>query len=387
MEIRASSISKFFLSCFGLLFLLLSNVSYAVVIGPNTIINVPTTYSNTTVDLSNGNFIVREMATLTIENCTIIGTISPTNQNLISVELGGLTLTNNNVSITANNISPTPKTEASFYVIRLGRATATITDNTFTIDQQFSAGLLTSSLILPVNNVTISNNKFQNFHGVLYLLRSNNTTIDNNFFKLNSSGHIVVVGNDARIANNAIYFSGLNQLGDAVNLVNADNVTVSKNVIFTPTSEGISMISSNNVIVDGNTVTGGITYGIRIFGVAELKNVNNNLARIVAKLGHKAMKYQTTTNVTISNNFLGQNRYGFAAVDADTLTVTGNFFTQRFDTAAARQFWTDNTNLLKNVTSLTWTDNVYKEAFTQVNGGDNSDTQFVTFPQTGGVVL
>lgn len=364
----------------------MNHAAYAVVIGPDTIINVPTTYSNTTVDLTNGNFIVREGATLTIENSTVFGTISPANPNLISVERGGLNLTNNNVSVSTSSVIPTPKTEASFFAIRLGRATATITGNTFTIDNQFSAGLLTSSVILPAKDITIVNNQFQNFHGVLYLLRSNNTIVDGNLFKMNSAGHIAIVGSNAKITNNSIYFSGLNQLGDAIDLVNAENVTIAKNLIFTPTSEGISMISSHNVLVDSNTVTGGITYGIRVFSVSELSKLDNTIARIVAKLGRR-MKHQATMDLTVSNNYLGQNRYGFAAVDVNNLTVTGNFFTQKFEDAATRQFWTDNTNLLVNVTSLTWANNIYKEAFTQVNGGDNSNTEFVTFPATGGVVL
>lgn len=386
METKINIISKLFYSCVGLILLIMNHAAYAVVIGPDTIINVPTTYSNTTVDLTNGNFIVREGATLTIENSTVFGTISPANPNLISVERGGLNLTNNNVSVSTSSVIPTPKTEASFFAIRLGRATATITGNTFTIDNQFSAGLLTSSVILPAKDITIVNNQFQNFHGVLYLLRSNNTIVDGNLFKMNSAGHIAIVGSNAKITNNSIYFSGLNQLGDAIDLVNAENVTIAKNLIFTPTSEGISMISSHNVLVDSNTVTGGITYGIRVFSVSELSKLDNTIARIVAKLGRR-MKHQATMDLTVSNNYLGQNRYGFAAVDVNNLTVTGNFFTQKFEDAATRQFWTDNTNLLVNVTSLTWANNIYKEAFTQVNGGDNSNTEFVTFPATGGVVL
>lgn len=388
MEKKISFIATLFYSCIGICLLFLSNVAYAVVIGPNTIISVPTTYSNTTVDLSNGNFIVRNGALLTLENCSVIGTVSPTNTNLISVELGSLNLTNNNFAITALLIEPTPKTEASFYAIRLGRASANLTGNHFFVDKQFSVGFLTTSITLPVKNVVIADNKFENWHGVLYLLRSNNTSVDNNLFKLNSSGHIVIVGSDVRITNNSIYFSGLNQLGDAIDLVNTINATVAKNVIFTPTSEGIAMISSENVVLDANTITGGITYGIRIFGVAELRKEKNIISRVVARLAEKRMmKYQTSHKITLSDNFLGQNRYGFAAVDADDVTVTGNFFTQRFDNAASRKFWTNNENLLINVTGLSWLNNTYKEAFTQVNGGDNSNTEFVVFPATGGVVL
>ena len=43
---------------------------------------------------------------------------------------------------------------------------------------------------------------------------------------------------------------------------------------------------------------------------------------------------------------------------------------------------------MKNLTNFEWKNNLYKEAFTQVNGGDNSKSlQFVTFPKFGGVDL
>jgi hypothetical protein len=63
-------------------------------------------------------------------------------------------------------------------------------------------------------------------------------------------------------------------------------------------------------------------------------------------------------------------------------------FIQRFTDTSLRQFWTNNDNILPNVNSLTWVDNLYKEAFTQVNGGDNtSSLTFVTFPAHGGVYI
>lgn len=387
MEAKKNIFSKLFYSCIGLMFLLINQVAFAVVITPNTIINVPTTYSNTTVDLSNGNFIVKDGASLTIENSTIIGTISPTNTNLISVERGTLNLIHNEVTITASMINPTPKIDASFYVVRLSRAAANIVGNTFSVDKQFSVGFLTTSVIQPAKNITISNNEFQGFHGVIYLLNSNNTVVDSNSFKLNSSGQIVIVGSNSHITSNSIYFSGLTQLGDAIDLVNAEGVVVAKNLIFTPTSVGISITLSHDVTVDGNTVMGGITYGIAMFSNSALKDPNNFAAKILAKLDKRTKILQATSDITIRNNFLGQNRYGIAATDVDRLAVVNNYFTQRFNDAAARKFWTDNSVLLQNVTSLTWTNNVYTEAFTQVNGGDNSMVKFVPFPATGGVVL
>jgi parallel beta-helix repeat protein len=388
MLFKNSYIQTLFHYFIGLFLFLLSYSAYAIVIGPNTIITSPTTYSNTTLDMSHGNFIVQNSALLTIENCTITGTVSPTNPYLFSVALGSLNLINNHISITATDIVQDPRIEASYYAIRVGRAAGTFTGNSFIVDKQLKLGLFTSNAILPVRDFTFTNNTFQNFHGVIYLLNSSNTIIDNNVLRLNSSGNIVIVGNKSKITNNTIYFPGLNEVGDGIDLVGAEDVTITRNNIFTPTSMGIAIVLSRNVTLDSNIVTGGITYGIEIYSNSDLKNPNNFASKILARLNKKLLPTATTENITITNNALGLNRYGIYATDVNNLTIINNYFTQRFDNdAAARKFWTDNNILLVNVTNLTWTNNIYKEAFTQVNGGDNSMTQFVPFPASGGVVL
>lgn len=387
MERKRNFISKWVFQWIGLLILFWGGSVYADVIGPNTIISTSTTYSNTTLDMSHGNFIVRNGAMLTIENCTINGTISPENPILISVELGSIKLINNQVAITSTGISPNPKLEANYYAIKLGRASGQISGNAFIVDKQFTVGLLTTSSILPARNLIITGNSFQNFHGVLYLLNSSNTIIDNNILRLNSSGNIVVVGNKSKITNNYIYFSGLNQLGDGIDLVGAEEVTIAKNSIFTPTSVGIAVVLSRHIVLDGNVITGGITYGINLYSNTDLSDPNIFAGKILAKLNRKLILRSATEDITIRNNALGQNRYGIAATDVQNLAVVNNYFTQRFDDAASRKFWTDNNILLKNVTGLVWDNNLYKEAFTQVNGGDNSMTQIVPFPASGGVVL
>lgn len=361
---------------------------YAEVILPNTIISTPTTYSNTTLDMSHGNFIVKNGATLTIENSTIDGTLSGVNPSLISVELGELKLIKNQVNITAPTVSQNPKGEASFYAIRMGRSTLTLRGNTFVTDQPYTVGLLSTSVILPTKNISIINNSFEKFHGVLYLLNAHTATIDNNSFKLNSSGQIVLVGENAAITNNSLYFPGTDQLGDAIDVIASKNVNVIKNQIFTPTSIGIAITLSHDVLLDNNVITGGITYAINILSYSALKIKNNFSAKIIEKLDKSVFhNLSSTSDITIRNNYLGQNRYGLTAVDVQNLIVENNFFTQRFEDAEKRKFWTNNDILLKNIIGLTWVNNYYKEAFTQVNGGDNSMTQFVPFPVSGGVVL
>jgi hypothetical protein len=97
---------------------------------------------------------------------------------------------------------------------------------------------------------------------------------------------------------------------------------------------------------------------------------------------------QRNTNITVTNNYLSQNRYGFAAQGVDSLFVANNFFIQAFDNSQDRIFWTNNANLIVDVTSLTWTNNFYKEAYSQDVPGDNSKSNaLVVFPTTGGVLL
>jgi len=196
------------------------------------------------------------------------------------------------------------------------------------------------------------------------------------------------VGRKSKIANNAIYFSGRNALGNAIDIIDSDDIDISNNIIFTPTSESIAIVLSDHVTIDGNTITGGVTYAINMISNSVFLHKPSNLANLLAWLKKHGPKHANTSNIKITNNFMSQNRYGIAANNVDHLTVTDNYFSQRFEDASSRMFWTDNHNLLRNVTALTWANNYYKEAFTQVNSGDNSLTDnIVPYPATGGVVL
>lgn len=387
MDIKRKNMIQMFYTCVAFILLVINQVAYAVVIGPNTVISSPTTFSNTTVDLSNGSFIITNNATLTIENSSIIGTLSSSNPILFNIATGKLVLTNNTAQITASGITPHPETQSLFYVIQLAQGTTDLTGNKFSIDKQFSAGFLITTINLPTKNIHVANNMFQNFHGVLYLLNTAGANIDGNYFKLNSYGNLVLVGNNATINNNRFAFSGVSELGNGMDILDSDTVTITNNVLFTPTCHGIYILRGQNIVVDSNNVTGGKTYGINVLASVLVTGKNDYALKIVNKAGRKVLKHASSSNITISNNLLGQNRYGLAATDVNVLMVTDNFFSQRFDDADARKFWTDNAVLLQNVTGLTWTNNIYKEAFTQVNGGDNSNTEFVVFPATGGVVL
>src|SRR5438093_627115 len=85
------------------LLLVTCQISYAatVVIGPNTVISSPQVYSNVTLKMTNGSFVIKNKATLKIENCVIDGHISKNNPTLFTLEDGNLTLKNSTANIKA----------------------------------------------------------------------------------------------------------------------------------------------------------------------------------------------------------------------------------------------------------------------------------------------
>lgn len=362
--------------------LLITNISYALIIGPDTIISSDTIYNSMPLDFSAGNIIIKNNAKLTINNCNIVGNIGPANPTLIQIQSGKLEMNNDDVKLSAVGIIPHPQDQSLEYFIRLNIGSVSLNNNSFWIDQQFSAGLFLSEIALPHNDFVFSHNTFTNFHCVLYLLNVNNANINHNIFKLNSYGHIVLTGTNSNIDHNFIYFSGLNQVGNAIDIVDSDTVSITENVIFTPTCHGIYVIAGHHLLIDGNSITGGITYAMNI--ISDLRPLSKDAYAL--KMIKKRL-VDNSSDIIISNNFMGQNRYGIQADGVNNLTIINNYFTQRFLDAVTRKFWTDNNLLLQNITNLIWMDNFYKEAFTQENGGDNSNTQFVIFPQSGGVVI
>jgi parallel beta-helix repeat protein len=367
--------------------LLIGNVCFAqtIVVRANTVIDSSTTYDGVDLDFSHGNFIVRNKALLSIQNCHISGTLSPNSPVLINLEDGNLKMTGNSVSIKTVGITAHPLSQSLQYVIQVVQGTVTMTYNTFDIDTPFTAGLLITTSSMPTGNFSIKNNTFTNFHGVIYLINSNNIAISNNIFMKNSYGHIVLIGNNILVDHNKIYFSGGDHLGNAIDIIDSDTVTVSKNELYTPTCHGIYVLSSRNLTIDGNRVYGGITYAINVLTYAEALRKDEP---ILKSLGNYKSKIVLSENVVITNNFMSQNRYGIAASDVNNMTIKNNYFSQRFVDDASRKFWTDNNILLNNVTSLVWQQNYYKEAFSQsMNGDNNKSLRLVEFPASGGVTL
>ena len=379
---------SFFNFGIGLLLLLVGNICAAqtIVIRPNTVISFPKTYNNVVLDMSHGSFILKKNATLTIQNSVITGTLSEDNPLLFNVDKGKLILSKNQVNIKTVGIDPHSTTQSLQYVIQVAMGNVNMSGNTFSIDKPFTAGLLITTASIPTTDFVITKNRFEKFHGVLYLIASDNAVIADNILNTNTYGQIVLIGNNSKIIHNTIFFAGNNRLGNAMDIIDSDNIIISKNRIFTPTCHGIYVLNSHNLTIDSNRISGGITYAMNIFTFAETAAIEDEYIRNIVMNHH--LKNSLSNNITITNNYMSQNRFGIAASDVDNLVVSDNYFVQRFEDNDARIFWTNNSVLLQHVTNLTWTNNLYKEAFTQEPYGDNSKSKnFVVFPQTGGVSL
>jgi parallel beta-helix repeat protein len=392
-QLRSKKQSVFFY-LIGLLMLLVSSVSFAtqpIVIAPNTIVSYPKTYDNVTLDMSNGSFIIKNNATLTIKNSIINGTLSKANPNLINVENGQLSIINSQANIKSVNIAPHPETQSLINMILVGTGKLTLDNNKFKIDQAYTAGFLITTSNIPTSDIKITNNYFEKFHGVLYLIGTDGALVSNNMFMNNSYGNIVLIGNNSKITQNTVYFSGGNRLGDGIDVIDSTNIIVSNNYLFTPTCRGIYVFNSRDVMVANNRISGGITYAMIVITYPEKFSLDKSFESpnyLKEVLAQHEMKNVKSANITIINNYMAQNRFGIAASDTDGLLIKNNIFIQRFEDNDARQFWTNNSILIKNVTGLVWNGNLYKEAYTQEENGDNSNSsKFVTFPATGGVTL
>lgn len=375
--------------CLGLIVLLMSNICFAaIVIAPNTVISSDTSFSNDTLDMSNGSFIITNNATLTIEKCIINGTISSSNPFLVRAQHGNITLKDNEIHVTASGITPTQEDVSVFQVVRIDQGMAEITGNSADVDQSFSVAFLLSDETIPNSGFNVSNNSLNNFHGGLYLLNNDTAQVNNNSFLRVSFSNIFFFGHNSTINGNKFLFSGNFSEGEAIDILNSDHVMVADNLIRSGSCIGIAVGNSHDITIDGNNIADQLTYGMSINNEVEFKHGHKVKSFLFQWMAKHHIKSKGSNDIIITNNYLVNNRFGLNAGEVDHMTVSGNYFVQRFTNAGARKFWTDNTNLLLSVTNLIWTNNFYKEAYTQVNGGDDTPSlQIVTFPASGGVVL
>jgi len=362
-------------------------IAQEVVIPREWVIDKSTVYKNVIIDLNKGSFIVKNKATLQIEHCTINGTISSDNPFIIAVENGTLILKNSKVTISTSNISPHANAMTIYHALHIIKGNVTIDGNEFSIAQPYTAGLLTTDTIA-TNNVTIRNNYIYQFHGGLLLKNSQYATIVGNKFSHVSLGNIFLIESEhALISKNYILFSGNNSIGDAIDIVDSNQVDIEQNYILSGSCYSIVILRGNNIRINQNSVVGGITYAIYVAPSIDHVTCSN---RYLDKDGNKSrtIPVDMNTNIFITNNYIAQNRYGLAIHSVKGLWVQNNIFIQRFADNANRLFWTNNDKLFQNVISVVWKDNWYKEAYSQEEENDNRMAKrIVPFPQHGGVTL
>ncbi len=374
--------------CIGIFIFLVTPLTYAetIKINGNQVITKSIKYKNVRLDMTHGNFIIKNNADIDIENSVVDVTISPTNPFYIYLTNGSLTLKNNTFNVVSSGITQNPNAQSPYKLIKVDKGDVTITDNTFTIDIPYTVELFTTNVNYVTNGFEISRNKIKNFHGGIYLSKCNNAEINDNVFSNVSYSNIFNNGNVNNYRGNVFLFPGNLKLGNAFDIVNSDTVNIVDNIISSGSNYGVFILGSRNIVLDNNKITDGLSYGIFI-QTPSLSNISKD-KYLVSLLPKQKINFYANDNITITNNLIAQNRYGLAGGVINHLTVEKNTFIQKFADTRTRQFWTNNTILLPSVSNLTWTKNLYKEAFTQEVPGNNTIAlQFVTFPTHGGVSL
>lgn len=379
------TIPRFFL---GIILLLGSTLGFAqtIVITGVKVIDKPTTYENVVLDLTNGAFAINKNGVLKILNSTVNVTLSPGNPFFASLNRGHLVLEKDVFNVTSSGLSPSPTTQPLVWLIQVNRGTLNLAGNQFTSAMPYTTGFITTNVDFNTEGFQINRNMIKNFHGGVYLYHSNNADVNDNSFENVSFSNIFNMGNMSNFKRNTFSFPGNLSQGDAIDIVDSTSLTIQDNIISSSSSYGIFIMGGQNLFIDNNMLTDGLSYGIFIqTATPTLISKNKNLAPVLAK--HKFV-CAANSAITITNNYLAQNRYGLAGEVVSGLDVEDNVFIQRFSDNASRQHWTNNDVLLAAATNVTWLNNLYKEAFTQDNGGDNTQAlNFVDFPAHGGVSL
>lgn len=369
--------------------LIFSNASCfaAIVLHGNQVINSPTAYNGVTLDLTDGRFTINTGGALNIQNSIINITVSPSNPFFVQMNNGNLALNNNKVNVKVSGIPQNSDTNASYQLVSVQQGSVNVINNAFVIDTPFTVGLFGTQGVSQTSGFKIDNNTISNFHGGVYLINSNHADVSGNEFTNVSFSNIYNNGNLSTFNGNTFIFPGNLKSGNAFDVVNSDSMTISNNIITSGSNYGINIMGGNNIFVENNKITDGNSYAINI-QTPSLNEINKD-KHLTQLMQIKKIKFTLANdNIVISGNYIAQNKYGLTGGMINRLLVTKNIFIQKFTDSSIRQFWTNNDNLLPLVTNLTWLNNVYKEAFTQENGGDNTPAlQFVEFPAHGGVFI
>ncbi len=385
MRISLRSLSNCFLGL--LLFWGCSVLCFAdVVLHGDQVIDKPTTYDNQILDLTDGRFTIKTGGSLRISNSTIKTQISQSNPYFVKMMNGNLDLKSNTVKVSAQGLSQNPDVKTfDFDLIQVQQGKVSINQNSFTLDKPYTIGFLSTQNVV-TSGLTINDNTIDQFHGGLYLYQVNHAEASRNKFTRVSFSNIFSNGGMNKFDGNVFVFPGNLHLGNAFDIFNASDITVSNNIISSGSNFGITITGGKNVFISNNKITDGRDFAISI-NTPSLAAITKN-KYFVQLLPKQKIKQFDNNNIIISYNYFEQNKYGLIAGVVDNLIVFNNIFIQRFTDPTSRQYWTNNDNLLPSVTNLSWSNNEYKEAFTQDNEGDNSlALKFVVFPKRGGVVL
>ncbi len=373
--------------CTVILCMMMSNVGFAAVIDlhGNQVINKSVKYKNAVLNLSDSRFTVSNGATLEIENSTINITISKENPYFINLKNSILILRNNRVNVSTTSALNNEHTKPEFQLINIQRGSFNIESNNF-ISYSQDAPLFLEITEADGHTLNILNNKITAFQDGIYLFNSSHVIVIGNTFESVASTNIFNIGDSNTIQRNIFILPGNLKSGNAIEIVNSSGLDISDNIIAGAANYGIYLGGCQNSFIYNNKISDGASFAIYIGKssiAAKYKYLENSTLRMNDNDQIHENRY-----ITIRHNYISQNKYGLAGGPVDHLTVANNIFIQRFANSALRQYWTDNTILLSMTTNLFWTDNLYKEAFTQEVPGNNQGTfQFITFPQNGGVVL
>ena len=129
------------------------------------------------------------------------------------------------------------------------------------------------------------------------------------------------------IERNSILFPGNNNIGDGIDLIATDEVTLAHNNIFSGSCYSIIIIKSKNITIDGNRIINGITYAIAIMsslGITDPHQVH--LKNLLQNTNINLTTLNDNQHIQITNNYLSQNRYGVSAKNVEGLMVKKNIF-------------------------------------------------------------
>lgn len=374
----------------ALLCLVMINHSHAneVILNSELIITTEKIYDQQSLIVhEHGRFVIEGNGLLVIKNSRVDVTLSQANPFFILAKQGKLILENSTFRVRTTNIPGRQRQEATAYLVSAKKAQLQVSNNQFYAESIHTVGLIKigdwDGKVHSQDHM-INNNYINNFHGGLYLFNVSNSTISHNMFKFNSLGSINVSGEHVSVDNNRILFSGRFDIGDGILVLPSKNIKIEHNQISNGSCYGMQVIGGEYVEINDNTIVDGITYAIYISSDFNKLNLSQQQIAML-ELTNAPVRNE---HIIIANNYLGQNRYALAGDEVSNLKAHDNYIVQRFDDAATRTFFTNNDILFKRLINLTWKNNFYKEAFTQVNG-DNLDItkRLYVYPTRGGVII